>query len=110
LTRGDPPHPGLLGGGEGSEALGERARGEIAELMAADAAHVLYPHQIAIAATRHPLDLVLARYPHQCVPIGRRIALGRRRSIRGWIDLQIEERAGLRGDLGGVRESVSADP
>src|SRR5262249_19422442 len=51
LGRFDASNPRVMRRVELPETRGQRSRGEIAKLVTADAAHVLYPHEVLVAAT-----------------------------------------------------------
>ena len=89
---------------------GERARRQIPELMAADAAHVLHPHEITVAAARQFRGLRLVRNLHHRVPVRGGIALGGGGGIRSDHRGQIQAPAARCGDFRRIGEAVAPDP
>src|SRR6202023_1439797 len=86
LSRLNAPHPGSFAGIELAESCGNRASSFLAELMTTDAADVLHLLQpvilrkffgnVALAA-----ELAGGRNFYHCVPVDRRIIMGRRRFV-----------------------------
>ena len=78
-------------GVELAEARRQRARRELAELVTADAAHVLHPHQVLVAPVAQLRGLLLRGQLHHRVPVGSGVHLrgggcvgrGRCRQVHG---------------------------
>ena len=95
--------------------LRERARGKLAQLMAADAAVVLHrvePVALGYLGGNCALAAELARLRnlHHRIPIDRRIVLRRGRLVRRHHRLQIEILAGRGFDLRRIDQPVAAHP
>ena len=111
----DAPRPGLFGRFELAQRRRQRARGDVAELVAADAAVILdrvepigllgFFRDVALAA-----ELIGARDLEHRVPIDRRIILRGRRIVRRRHGGQVELLAGIGIDHGGIDQAVAAHP
>ncbi len=108
-------HPGFLVRFEFAERFGNRARGKLAELVTADAVHVVHLTQPVIDGNAFR-DAALAtefaqrRNLHHRVPIGRGIILGRRPLIGGNDGSEIELLTGLGVHFLRVDQSVASHP
>ena len=107
--------PGFFRGFEFAKSLRQRARGEVAELVAADAAVVLHGVEpvglldlvgnVAVAA-----ELIGAGNFQHRIPVDRRIDFRGFRGIRRRHGFEIELLAGLGFDLRRIGEAIAADP
>ena len=111
----DAPHPGVFVTGEFAKRLGNGARGQLPQLMAAHAAIALENVEIAVLAMvlgNIPIAAELAglRDVHHGVPIDRRVILGRLRLGRRHRCRMVDDLAGLALHLGGIDKAVAAHP
>src|SRR5690606_12726361 len=88
----------------------EGAGGELAELVATDAAHVLHPHQVFIAAIGQVRCLCRSGQGHHRVPVGSGVNAGGGGCVGGGSCSQVDALAGFSCHLGGIGKAVAAHP